>query len=253
MHFPVTIPIGDHQVHLHFICEVLAYSIGFRYYLYIRRHSNDLISDEQRLWIFLGATAGGFFGGHLLGILENPSDWSSMTWRSFPFYFMGNKTVVGGFLGGLIGVELTKKMLKVTTSSGDMMVFPLLLGNIIGRIGCFLEGIHDGTHGTASNLPWAIDFGDGIRRHPAPLYEILFLVVWWIGIVQLERRFTLTNGSRFKIYLVGYLLFRFTSEFIKPVYFLEIGLSVIQVACLSGLLYYWKVFAKPQQLIALRN
>lgn len=42
-------------------------------------------------------------------------------------YFMGNKTIVGGFLGGLIGVEITKKKIGVTTSSGDLMVYPLIV------------------------------------------------------------------------------------------------------------------------------
>ena len=253
MTFPVTIPIGENQIHLHFICELLAYSVGFRYYLYLRKNVQDLISDEHRLWIFVGAAAGGFLGGHVLGVLENPTYWQMMTWRNFPFYFMGNKTVVGGFLGGLIGVEFTKKRLGVITSSGDLMVFPMMLGTILGRIGCFLEGIHDGTHGIASTLPWAIDFGDGIRRHPAPLYEILFLALLWLSIVYVEKKVTLSNGSRFKIYLSGYLLFRFLSEFIKPVYFFEFGLSVIQLACLAGLVYYWRVFWMPTQLIEQRN
>ena len=30
----------------------------------------------------------------------------------------------------------------------------------VGRIGCFLSGLPDGTYGLPSSLPWAIDLGD---------------------------------------------------------------------------------------------
>ncbi|MCY1065359.1 hypothetical protein OV090_11335 [Nannocystis sp. RBIL2] len=32
-----------------------------------------------------------------------------------------------------------------------------------------MAGLEDGTHGVASSLPWAIDLGDGVARHPLPL------------------------------------------------------------------------------------
>jgi phosphatidylglycerol---prolipoprotein diacylglyceryl transferase len=163
-------------------------------------------------------------------------------------YFMGNKTIVGGFLGGLIGVELTKKKIGVTVSSGDLMVYPIILAMIIGRLGCFFAGLEDGTFGIPSNLPWAIDFGDGVRRHPTNLYEILFWVVLWIGLNIYERYHEFTNGSRFKVLMVSYLAFRFFVEFIKPDYFFGVGLSVIQLVCVAGILYYYKVLVYPSRL-----
>ena len=244
MHFPVTIPIGSVQIHLHLICEILAYSLGFRFYLRLRRNSHDLISETDRLWIFIGAAAGGFLGSHLLGMVERPADFVHVDLR----YFMGNKTVMGGLLGGLIGVELTKKWIGVTSSSGDLMTLPLIFGQIVGRIGCFFEGLEDGTFGTPSSLPFAVNFGDGIPRHPTQLYEIIFLLILCLSIIYLEKNITLRNGSRFKIYLASYCVFRFLIEFIKPNDFYLVGLCAIQVAALGGMSYYWKVFLQPQNL-----
>lgn len=195
--------------------------------------------------IFIGATFGAFVGSHALGVLENPLNLSKMGL----LYFMGNKTIVGGMLGGLIGVELTKKQIGVKVSSGDLMVYPLILAMIIGRTGCFLAGLEDGTYGIASNLPWAINFGDGIRRHPTNLYEILFWIGLWIALWVTERRYTLANGARFKIFMACYLIFRLLIEFIKPAYFFSFGLSVIQLACICGILYYYKVFCYASKLI----
>lgn len=151
-------------------------------------------------------------------------------------------------LGGLIGVELTKKRLGVTMSSGDLMVYPLILAMVIGRTGCFLAGLEDGTYGIASNLPWAIDFGDGIHRHPTNLYEIVFWLMLWIALKLIEQSRHFADGARFKVFMVSYLVFRLLVEFIKPDYFFSFGLSVIQLVSIAGILYYYKVFLSPKKL-----
>lgn len=245
MHFPVNIPLGKSGIPIHFICETLSYFLGYRYYAYLRRHSNDPISSEARLSIFIGAAFGAFVGSHVLGVLENPP----MLVHMSIIYFMGNKTIVGGFLGGLIGVELTKKIIGVKVSSGDLMVYPLILAMIIGRIGCFLAGLEDGTYGISSTLHWAIDFGDGIKRHPTNLYEIVFWITLWIVIRRIEKVQTLADGAKFKMFLFSYLLFRFFIEFIKPDYFFPIGLSTIQLACVAGILYYYKLIFYPRKTL----
>jgi len=245
LHFPVNIPVGKTYIPIHFICETLAYFIGYRYYAYLRKKESDTISDDNRLIIFIAAATGAFLGSHIIGVLENPLLLNHVG----IIYFFGNKTIVGGMIGGLIAVELVKKRIGITASSGDLMVYPLILAMIIGRIGCFLAGLDDGTFGTLSSLPWAINFGDGIRRHPTNLYEILFWCTLWVVLLFVEKRRHLVNGARFKIFLASYLVFRFMAEFIKPDYFFSFGLSVIQLVCLGGILYYYKVFLQPYKLI----
>ncbi len=247
MNFPFHFRIGSVEIPVHLALEVLAFWVGYRYYLFLRKRCVDLIDTENRMWILVGAAAGALLLSRGLGVLEDPA----ALWRGDfkPVYLLGNQTVVGGLLGGLIGVELTKQRLGIRTSSGDLMTFPLILGMIIGRVGCFLSGLEDKTFGIATDLPWGIDFGDGIRRHPTNLYEILFLLLLWVGIAQLEKTHRLANGARFKLFLASYLLFRFLIEFIKPAYFFPFGLSVIQLATLGGLAYYYKVFCYPQRLL----
>lgn len=245
MHFPVNIPLGRSSIPVHFVCETLSYFLGYRYYAWLRRNTHDLISTDNRLIIFIGAAAGAFIGSHLVGIFEKP-DLLAANFNIM--YIMGNKTIVGGMLGGLIGVELTKKQLGVTASSGDMMVYPLILAMIIGRTGCFFAGLEDGTYGIASNLPWAINFGDGIRRHPTNLYEILFWLMLWLALKLIEQKHHFADGVRFKLFMLSYLIFRLLVEFIKPDYFFSFGLSVIQLVCIGGILYYYKVFLYPKSL-----
>jgi phosphatidylglycerol---prolipoprotein diacylglyceryl transferase len=174
---------------IHIICEVTAYVIGYRYYNLLRQQQGDLISDSDRLWIFMGAALGALIGSHALGVLEKPSDFVPDI-----LYLYGQKTIAGGLIGGLIGVEITKKLIRVHTSSGDLMTYPLMVGMIIGRVGCHFAGLEDGTYGIETALPWGIDLGDGLKRHPVNLYEIIFLLCLAQGISWSEKCFDFSDG-----------------------------------------------------------
>jgi prolipoprotein diacylglyceryltransferase len=137
-------------------------------------------------------------------------------------------------LGGWIGVEVAKKFLSVKQSTGDLFVFPLIIGIAIGRIGCFLTGLPDHTYGVHTNLPWAVNFGDG-PRHPTQLYEIAFLLLLGIALMIRARR-PYRNGELFRLFMLGYMSFRFFVEFIKPRFHPYLGLSAIQIAALIAVI-----------------
>lgn len=245
MHYPLEIQLGAAHIHAHLLFEMLAYTLGYRLYVWQRSRSRDLISDDHRWWIFTGAAAGAFLGSHLLGVLERPAELNQLNW----LVWLNNKTVMGGFLGGLIGVETTKKMIGVRVSSGDLMVYPLIFALVIGRLGCHFAGLEDGTHGLPAALPWAIDFGDGIPRHPVNLYEIIALLLLAGVIRSLEKQQPLSDGMRFKIFMIGYLIWRFFVEWLKPAWLFPFGLSSIQLACLAGLFYYRKTIVRVSKKI----
>jgi phosphatidylglycerol---prolipoprotein diacylglyceryl transferase len=104
---------------------------------------------------------------------------------------MGGKTIVGALIFGLISVELMKRYIGVRRSTGDLYAIPLALGIAIGRIGCFLTGLSDNTYGTPTNLPGAVNFGDGIPRHPTQLYEIIFLLI----LIPILYRVVILSGA----------------------------------------------------------
>lgn len=53
----------------------------------------------------------------------------------------------------------------------------------------------------------------------------------------------------FKIFMIGYLFFRFLLDFIKPHFIFSFGLSTIQVVCLAGLIYYYRYIIAPKKLL----
>ena len=233
MTFPVTFPILGHRLPSHLVMETIAYCVGFQTYMLLRRQEVRSDADAvTQIWIIAGAIVGAVVGSKILAIVESfPQYWS---YRSDPMVWLEGKTIVGGLLGGWIGVEIAKRIRGVSGSTGDAYVLPLVLGIAIGRVGCFLTGLPDHTYGTPTALPWGIDFGDGIRRHPTQLYEIATAL--GIGAVILIRSTRPHfRGELFRLFLLLYLVFRFAVEFIKPTFKPYAGLSAIQLASLIGI------------------
>ncbi|KQY90763.1 diacylglyceryl transferase [Pelomonas sp. Root1444] len=184
--------------------------------------------------LLVGLLIGAAIGNKLVFLIERP-DVALTMWRGGALMFPG-QSIVGGLLGGLIGVEIAKKLTGQTRSTGDAMVLPIAIGLCIGRVGCFLAGLHDDTYGLPTSLPWGVDFGDGVARHPTQLYEIA--VVLPLGLA-LHRARLPTPGLAFKLFLSAYLLWRFAVEFLKPVpVAYPLGLSGIQWTCLVALATY---------------
>ncbi|WP_017297014.1 prolipoprotein diacylglyceryl transferase [Nodosilinea nodulosa] len=233
MTFPVYLGVGVFKLHPHLVFEVVAYGVAMA--LLRRNVKSDSIPLSQRSSVVVGGLVGALLGAKILVLLQH-IDLLAADWRSWLLLGMQGKTVVGALLGGLVGVEVTKKRLGLRQSTGDAFVFPLLVGTAIGRVGCFLTGLSDRTYGTVTALPWGVDFGDGLSRHPTQLYEVGFLVLLGILLVW-HSRMDRPSGERFQLYLVGYLGFRFVVDFLKPDFHPLMGLSFIQLACLLGVAY----------------
>ena len=222
----------------HTLFEALAYAIGFRVFLWTRRRLAPAAfqHEDHVVWVAVGAVVGAALGAKLSFWLDDPV----AAFADFPDWrhLLEGKSIIGALLGGLAGVELAKKIARVGTSTGDAFVWPLTVGMCIGRIGCFLAGLGDHTYGVVTSLPWGMDFGDGLARHPTQLYEIAFLLVQY-ALIHARRDACAQAGDRFRAFMVGYLLFRLAVEFIKPVFYTYPGgLSGLQWLCVAGLAYY---------------
>ncbi|MEZ4797013.1 MAG: prolipoprotein diacylglyceryl transferase [Flavobacteriaceae bacterium] len=233
--------VFGYTINIHLILEYLAFFIAFRYYVLLRRKSDDVISYSNRLSIILGAAIGALIGSRLFGLLENPFIEIS---KENIIQILNTKTIMGGLFGGLIGVELTKKYIGETRSSGDLFVFPIIVGIFIGRIGCFLSGINEPTYGVTTTCFLGMDLGDGLLRHPTSFYELVFLFLLFFILKQTQSKALLKSGDLFKWFMVGYFTFRFFIEFIKPNMFYAFGLSSIQILCIICLIYYSNFIVK---------
>lgn len=234
MTFPVVLSLGPIHLGAHGLLEFIAYAAGFALYRRRRAQLSDPHDDLTRWRLLAAAALGALLGARLLAWAADPASLAAYPWWIRPF---AAKTIVGGLLGGTLAVEWAKRRLGITARTGDVYAEALALAILIGRLGCFLQGVGDHTAGTPSSLPWALDQGDGIPRHPAALYEALGCgVLLWL--LARLRRAVHDTGDLFRAFLLGYCALRFGLEFIKP-YPRVLGLTAYHWACLA-LLIAWR-------------
>ena len=205
-----------------------------------RRDQTALGLDaRERLGICLGAFCGAMIASKLPFAL---ADWRGLL--SGRVWFENGKTIVFGLVGGYFGVEIAKAWLGVKVKTGDSFAVPVAASVSIGRLSCFVAGC---CHGTVTKLPWGVDFGDGLRRHPTQIYESIFHLIAALVLNDLRRR-GLFKGQLIKLYLIAYLIYRFLTEFIRPEPKLALGLTGYQWACLALLPVFitlWTRDARP--------
>ena len=225
---------------VHFITDTLSIFVGV--YLYTHSKVIDTLNENKRLILIVGALIGALLGSRLLAALENPELFINPP--SLLYYYSG-KTIIGGIAGGILGIEVAKRILGIQVWTGDRALVPLAIAIIIGRIGCFVLGVTDGTVGGACNYFWCLEQGDGILRHPNSLYEIGFVLIFILVYTIIKRAqpislLTILNtpGASFRVFIVLYFLLRFGIEFLKDTHPLFLNLNSIQIVCTGFILWY---------------
>jgi phosphatidylglycerol:prolipoprotein diacylglycerol transferase len=190
----------------------------------VRRSQGALrLSALEKGALALGAFCGGMIGAKFALLLIDPR----ASWE-FADLFDGGKTILGGLLGGYFGVELAKWALELKVKTGDTFAAPVAASVAVGRVGCFVGGC---CFGLPTSLPWGVDFGDGVCRHPTQLYEAIFHA----GMAVLLNRLRESGQLQFqlmKLYILSYLGYRFLTEFIRPEPRLWHGLTGYQLLAL---------------------
>lgn len=209
---------------------VLAFVAGI--WVYVKEAKRVGKTDETSFLIVFGAFAGSAIGSKLLEMLidiDLISDRNSL----LAFVFSG-RTVIGGIIGGTLGVRLIKYLTGKKERRGNLLAPAVALGIAIGRIGCFLNGC---CSGTATTLPWGVNFGDGIYRHPTQLYEAIYLLGVFVILRHILHNKELMPGYLFKLFLIFYFVFRFAVEFIRVEKQAAFGLSYFQYISAICLIY----------------
>jgi len=225
-HIPRLDPVQAHIVHSAF--EMAAFFLGGWLWRRSRKGHSLLLDRSPDFPALVGCLLGAVTGSKLANWIQDPGPLIVHGMLRIP-----GQSMVGGLLGAWLGVELAKRLFGMRESTGDGFVQPMLWGLCVGRIGCFLAGLNEDTFGLPTNLPWGVDLGDGISRHPAPLYEILFAAT--LALVLRRWPTNAPIGLRFRICAAAYMAWRIGVEFLKPRPWDFMGFSGLQWICLAGL------------------
>jgi len=236
----------------HVVLEAGAYLVGAQVYRIHARRAPRPASRVDRWWLLACVVFGAALGSKLLHIIEHLAYFlhGAGAWE-----FLGGKSILGGLIGGTLGAEAGKRSIGWRRSTGDAWVPAIAIGLVIGRMGCQLSGLWDGTFGSPTALPWGWDYGDGIPRHPTALYEILAVAACWALVRTVPAQ---PPGARFAAFLAGYCLIRFVLEGLKPPFGADAqggipvdlhgGLTAIQWTAALGFLAYLRLYLYRRRL-----
>jgi len=207
----------------------LGLAVGF--VVYFLEAKKQKLLDKNNPYILLGALAGGAIGAKLLDLFVEYKYITPQYWELNNFFY--GKTIVGGLIGGAIGVFLIKKYFGIKERRGNLFAPAIAIGVAIGRIGCFFRGC---CYGKSTNLPWGVNFGDGILRHPTQIYEAVFMLIMFFVLEFLKTK-NPKPGQLFKILMVSYFTFRFFIEFLRAGDIFYLGLTAFQIVCIFAIIY----------------
>ncbi len=247
--FPIHVDLGFNTIYfyegLYFLISI---ALGvYIAYLRVKKYGGKMeLFDGLITWSIIGSLIGArlshFLFWNLDLFLSNPAIIFSLSGA-------GN-SITGGLVGGMVGGLLFVRRKKINYFEYFSFLSPgILLGQALGRLGCFLNG---DAHGTATNsifgmefprygtmIPgfetefgvsspaWQWSYENGLvdmastvsaSLHPTQLYEmfgdlILFGIVLWVfnKIWESDKKSPLI----FFIHTGGYALLRFSLEFIR--------------------------------------
>ena len=211
---PVALSLGSLKIHWYGLMYLVGFVAAWRLGVYRAKHS-DLWSQKQvEDLIFYGAL-GVVLGGRIgYTLFYNFSTFIDDPISIF-YIWKGGMSFHGGLLGVIAAFYLfARKNGMSFFQVSDFMAPMIPIGLGAGRIGNFINKELIGRPMEAS-LPWAMDYGDHIARHPSSLYQalseglLLFVIVW---IFSSKQRPLMTVSA---VFVMSYGAFRFITEFFR--------------------------------------
>ncbi len=210
---PVLFKIGNFGIRTYgvvlviafFICLYIAKWDGKR--LGLKRKEVDCLANYLLLWGLIGARL-------YYAIFYDPIYYFTKPWTLL-FIWEGGLAIHGAIIGGIFGMYLYSRKYNLNFWLLADFISPiLLLGQGIGRIGCFLNGC---CFGKPTDKPWGVIFPkDSFAYykygftpvHPTQLYEMVLDILGFVVLWSLRKK-SAFNGYLFSWYLIYYGIVRF--------------------------------------------
>jgi len=218
--YPVLVEIGPIAIRFYGLMYAIAILVGIKLISHEVKRKGLSLTDDNVMNLMLWVVLGGLLGARIYYVVFNWSYYSANPWE-IPAIWHGGQAIHGGMIGGIIiGFWFCRKEKVPFTAMADASAPAIILGQVFGRFGNFMNG---DAHGLPTTMPWGIVFPKtsiagrefpGIPLHPTMLYELainvlIFLLLWKI------RKGTYKDGFLFSLYLILYSVGRFFVSFFR--------------------------------------
>jgi phosphatidylglycerol:prolipoprotein diacylglycerol transferase len=200
---PVAFSIGIFEVRWYGIMVVLAIVAVIAVSLLEARRVG--LAEDHIYSMGLWAIIGGVLVSRLFHVIDK---WDYYMANPNQIIGFAGLTVYGAVLGALLAVLIYCWVKKLSFwQVGDVVAPGAILGQAIGRIGCFINGC---CYGLPTSLPWGVVYTNpgsycplDERFQPTQIYHLVWNLIGF-GILWSLRRRLKPQGSLFLLYLALY-------------------------------------------------
>ncbi len=219
---PVIVQLGPFALRWYSLVYVAGFLLA--YWLLVRWAKRGVVenldiegAEELVVWLILGTLVGARL---TYALVYNPAYFAAAPWKIVALW-EGGMSFHGGFVGAALGAWIFCRRKKVRfLALGDLLMAPLSLMLVFGRIANFVNGE---LPGTVTSVPWCINYPNNPAiqgcRHPSQFYEaghqlLLFLILAPLAYIDYWRK-RLREGTVLWLFVLLYGLGRFLTDFYR--------------------------------------
>jgi phosphatidylglycerol:prolipoprotein diacylglycerol transferase len=237
---PVILHLGNFVLTWYSLAIIAAISIGVL--LAAREGLRKGIAKDHIYSVALWAVVAGIVGARLFHVVDR-IDYYIFNPMAILAFQRGGLAIWGGVAGGVMAGAIYTRFKGLSLARlADAAAPALLAGQIIGRLGCIVNG---DAYGGATDLPWGFVYTHpdaliprslwGIPTHPYPVYEMMWNLAALSLLWMLRTRLKI-DGLLFFGYVFLYSLGRIFLTFVRQEQIWFWGLQEAQVVALFALL-----------------
>lgn len=236
------------EIHSYGVLILAGFAAGYLLVHWNARQRVLTIDRREILWLTGIVLACSMAGAKIFDVLVMLPDIIVSGWSLLDAFTGGGFMFYGGVAGALIGFVWYCRAHRLDLPAWlDLYAPALALGQVFGRMGCFMAGC---CYGAPTDCPLGLVFDHpdnavtprGLALHPTQVYEAGFALVLFVLLQVLwRRRRPRIPGGLMAVWVFGYAVFRFGVEFIRfdPRGGLLLGLltpsQVISLLLIAGL------------------